>query len=79
MVDESKAPQKERNVKAKASASKKATPEEKADVAVPKEDKTPRGRGMYHYIGEAWKNPSSPDMKALMWQRLIDWRKEESF
>lgn len=36
-------------------------------------------RSMYHFVGEAWKDPSSGDMKAIMWQRLVDWRKEGSF
>jgi len=36
-------------------------------------------RGMYHYVGEAWKDPDNDEMKGLMWQRLIEWRREGSF
>ena len=36
-------------------------------------------KSMYHYMGEAWKDQSNDDMKAIMWQRLVDWRKEGSF
>jgi large subunit ribosomal protein L15e len=58
--------------------------EQKEETKAPETDaegkKTKRGsRGMYHFMGEAWKDPSNGDMKAIMWQRLVDWRKEESF
>ena len=43
------------------------------------EDKGGGSKSMYHYVGEAWKTPSSDDMKTVMWQRLVDWRKEGSF
>jgi large subunit ribosomal protein L15e len=79
LVYESTAPKKERKVKAKETASEEAAPEKKADAPAPKKGGKASGRGMYHYIGEAWKNPSSGDMKAVMWQRLVDWRKEGSF
>lgn len=46
-----------------------------------KDDRARKGgsKSMYHYVGEAWKDPSSDDMKAIMWQRLVDWRREGSF
>ncbi|MGQ9588430.1 MAG: 50S ribosomal protein L15e [Thermoplasmata archaeon] len=34
---------------------------------------------MYHFVGEAWKDLDSDVMKDLMWQRLVDWRKEGTF
>ncbi len=34
---------------------------------------------MYHYMGEAWKDLENDEMKHLMWQRLVDWRKEGTF
>jgi large subunit ribosomal protein L15e len=36
-------------------------------------------RNMYHFMGEAWKDPSSDAMRDLMWQRLVDWRREDTF
>ena len=30
----------------------------------------------YKHIAEAWKKPESSYVKELMWQRLIDWRKQ---
>ena len=32
----------------------------------------------YKYISKAWKDPDSSYVKELMWQRLIDWRKQPS-
>ena len=59
--------------------------EESVQAVRPSEETTPEKKGkagsrnMYHYVGEAWKDQSSDDMKAVMWQRLVDWRKEGSF
>ena len=50
-------------------------PEAKAPV----EKKRGSTRNMYHFMGEAWKDPSSDAMKQLMWQRLVDWRKLGTF
>ena len=36
-------------------------------------------RSMYHYIGEEWKDPKKYDMKALMSQRHIEWRRGNAF
>lgn len=33
-------------------------------------------RSMYHYIAELWKRPYDGEMKELMKQRLIEWRKQ---
>lgn len=33
-------------------------------------------KSMYHYIAELWKRPYEDDMKELMRERLIKWRKE---
>jgi len=52
-----------------------AVPETKA-AETKKGGPTPN---MYHFMGEAWKNLESDEMKHLMWQRLIDWRKEGTF
>ncbi len=76
MVEEGKsAPKKERKVKAPVT---EAAPAAKPEGA-PKVDKNGGVKGMYHFIGEAWKNPHEGEMKRLMWQRMIDWRKEETF
>ena len=32
----------------------------------------------YKYISEAWKKPQESYVKALMWRRLINWRKQPS-
>lgn len=76
MVEEAKsAPKKERKVKpADAPA---AAPE--SAQAKGAEKKGGPAKGMYHYIGEAWKDVKSDEMKQLMWQRMVDWRKEGTF
>jgi large subunit ribosomal protein L15e len=78
MAEEAKIapPKKERKVKAEAPvpAPVAAVPEAKAP-----ETKKGGSRNMYHFMGEAWKDPSSVEMKQLMWQRLVDWRKEGTF
>jgi len=84
MAEEAKqAPEKkERKVK-KAPEAKEAAPAAPAATAPaekPAEAKKGAGsKGMYHYMGEAWKNLGSPEMRALRWQRLVDWRKEGTF
>ncbi len=50
--------------------------EEKEDVIAFPKEKFGKGKGMYHYIREAWKNPSETYVKQLMWERLIQWRKD---
>ena len=79
MAEESKAAPVKKERKAKASPP--AAPEPSVVVAAPgaAEKKKGGSKGMYHYIGEAWKDPDSDDMSDLMWQRLIDWRKEGTF
>ena len=49
------------------------------EAKAPDEKKGGSTRNMYHFMGEAWKDPSSDAMKKLMWQRLVDWRKEGTF
>jgi len=49
------------------------------EAEAPDETKGGSVRNMYHFMGEAWKDPSSDAMKQLMWQRLVDWRKEGTF
>jgi large subunit ribosomal protein L15e len=41
--------------------------------------KGPSGKGMYHYIEDAWKHPDKSYVGDLLWERLIQWRKEENF
>ena len=79
MAEESKAAPAKKERKAKASPP--AAPEPSVVVAAPgAADKKKGGsKNMYHFIGEAWKNPDSDEMSDLMWQRLIDWRKEGTF
>jgi large subunit ribosomal protein L15e len=70
---------KERKVKSK-SVEERAPSPQKAEEMPSEEKKGKAGsRSMYHYVGEAWKNTSSGEMKALMWQRMVDWRREGSF
>ena len=38
-----------------------------------------KGKGMYRYIREAWKDPDSNYLKKEMWSRLIAWRRENVF
>jgi len=78
MVEEAKtAPKKERKVKTPAEAPAAAPAPVQAAATVVK--KGGPAKGMYHYIGEAWKDVDSDQMKKLMWQRMVDWRKEETF
>jgi large subunit ribosomal protein L15e len=79
MAEESKAAPAKKERKAKASPP--AAPEPSVVVAAPgaAEKKKGGSKNMYHFIGEAWKNPDSDVMSDLMWQRLIDWRKEGTF
>jgi large subunit ribosomal protein L15e len=54
--------------------------DEKKATAVDEEaPKGPSGKSFYHYIGEAWKNTSKSYVDDLMWERMIEWRKEENF
>ena len=71
---------KERKVKAEAPEEKEIV-EESVTAGVGEEKaKVKSGSGnLYHYVGEAWKNQDSDEMRAVMWQRLVDWRKEGSF
>ncbi len=41
--------------------------------------KGPSGKGFYHYMGEAWRDIDNSYVSELMWERLIQWRKEENF
>jgi len=79
MAEESKAAPVKKERKAKAGPP--AAPEPSVVVAAPgaAEKKKGGSKNMYHFIGEAWKNPDSDVMSDLMWQRLIDWRKEGTF
>jgi large subunit ribosomal protein L15e len=79
MAEESKAAPAKKERKAKASPP--AAPEPSVVAAAPgaAEKKKGGSKNMYHFIGEAWKNPDSDEMSDLMWQRLIDWRKEGTF
>lgn len=78
MAEDAKAapPKKER----KAKVEPPKTPEPIV-VLAPEAKKVKKGgsKSMYHFIGEAWKNPGSDAMGDLMWQRLVDWRKEGTF
>jgi len=78
MAEEAKkAPsKKEHKVKAPAETPVAAAP---APAKPAEEKKGGPVRNMYHYMGEAWKDLDSDEMKHLMWQRLIDWRKEGTF
>lgn len=71
-----KAPSKKER-KAKALAEAPVSPPQPTEKAP--EEKKGGSRNMYHYMGEAWKDLEDDDMKQLMWQRLVDWRKEGSF
>ena len=53
-------------------APKRAASEEEAK-------KGPSGKGLYHYIEDAWKVPSKSYVGDLLWERMIIWRKEENF
>ncbi len=41
--------------------------------------KMPSGKGMYHYIGDAWKSPSKSYVKELQRERMIQWRRDDNF
>lgn len=77
MVEKAKAAPQKRERKTKETPSESAQGAEGVQTA--DLSKKAGVKGMYHYIGEAWKDPSGDDMKDLMWQRLVDWRKEDSF
>ena len=81
--EEKKAPvKKERKAKTRvAEPAPVPKPEPKAAVpeAKPAEKKKGGSRNMYHFMGEAWKHPSEGVMRDLMWQRLVDWRKQGTF
>ncbi|MEM0448891.1 MAG: 50S ribosomal protein L15e [Methanomassiliicoccales archaeon] len=55
---------------------------EQKQQASPADDEAtqgPSGKGLYHYIEDAWKNPDKTYVGELLWERLIQWRKEENF
>ena len=70
---------KERKAKVPAEAPKEAPAAPQQATKAPETKKGGPTRNMYHYMGEAWKDLDSDDMKHLMWQRLVDWRKEGTF
>jgi len=37
------------------------------------------GKGIYHYIAEAWNKPDKSYVKTLQFERLIQWRREENY
>ncbi|MFA6804362.1 MAG: 50S ribosomal protein L15e [Candidatus Methanomethylophilaceae archaeon] len=43
------------------------------------EQRPVNGKSMYSYIGDAWKNPNKGYVKALNYERRIQWRREENF
>ena len=43
------------------------------------EKKAPQGKSMYKYISEAWADADNTYVKALNYERRIQWRKEENF
>jgi len=86
MAEEAKqAPvKKERKVKTPEAKKEETAPTAPAPTAAPAAEpgeakKGVGSRGMYHYMGEAWKDLGNADMKHIMWQRLVDWRKEGTF
>jgi len=84
MAEEAKNPPSKRGAKVKEpkeAAAPAEQPQEpaKAPEAVAQPRKGVGSRGMYHFMGEAWKDLEKPEMKQLMWQRMIDWRKQGSF
>ncbi|MFA5312980.1 MAG: 50S ribosomal protein L15e [Methanomassiliicoccales archaeon] len=48
-------------------------------TASDEETKPVSGKSMYKYIGEAWNNPGKTYVDDLMFERLINWRREENF
>jgi large subunit ribosomal protein L15e len=36
-------------------------------------------KSVYGHIGDAWKKPGEGDHKKLQWERMIEWRHEQSF
>ncbi|HIJ00340.1 MAG TPA: 50S ribosomal protein L15e, partial [Candidatus Methanomethylophilaceae archaeon] len=38
-----------------------------------------KGKGMYQYIAEAWRNPNEGEMKNLSLERRVKWRREENY
>jgi large subunit ribosomal protein L15e len=74
------APEKKERKAKKAPEAKEAATAAPAPAEKPVEAKKGAGsRGMYYYMGEAWKDLGSEEMRQLRWQRLIDWRKEGTF
>ena len=59
----------------KAEESKEEIKEEKVEA----QRSGKAARGMYHFIAEAWKRPSDSYVKELQHQRLIEWRRGQSF
>ncbi|AGI48418.1 LSU ribosomal protein L15E [Thermoplasmatales archaeon BRNA1] len=43
------------------------------------EQRKPQGKSMYRYIAEAWADADNTYVKALNYERRIQWRKEENF
>src|SRR3972149_10794740 len=39
----------------------------------------PKPRNLYAYVREAWKKPGTGQLEELMWERLIAWRRGNSF
>lgn len=84
MAEEAKKPRAGKRARAKETGAEEVPKAQAIEVAkAPTEGAAPaRGvgsKGMYHFVGEAWKDLEKPEMKQLMWQRMIQWRREGSF
>ena len=53
--------------------------EKRETVPEGEEKRSPSGKGMYHYIEEAWQRPDKSYVGDLLWERKILWRQEENF
>lgn len=61
----------------KPAAKPAAAPAEKKEAPATKTG--PVGKGLYSHIREAWKKPSENYLSELNWERLIEWRRQETF
>lgn len=56
---------------------------EKAEMPATTDEKEEKptipGKGIYHYIAEAWNKPDKSYVKTLQYERLIQWRREENY
>jgi len=58
---------------------KEAPPAPAASIGEDERRLPPKPKNLYGYVREAWKKPGTGQFEELMWERMIQWRRGQSF